>query len=175
MSDESNRFTNQLLYGVNTDWEATLARMPSNQPHADTGPNPAYGAGIGNLSGWVVFFGAVGLILAGIATRSWIGGALGALAFAAFPTGIAMLTGKFRPSLPRLGAKDGAAKQRKPASLLFWVALFTVLGGLAAVGFAYAIEAPDAVMQVAPVLAGAGALLGLVVWTVRRLSRRSAK
>lgn len=169
--DDSIRTANQLLYGVDTQFEANLV-WRQEQPGFSAGP--AYGAGIGNLSGWVVFFGAVGLILAGIATRSWIGGALGALAGAAIPTGIAILAGKFRPSLPRFGAKGGAAK-RKPLGLLVWVALFGVLGALAGVGFSYAVEAPDAIAEVTPVFAGAGAGLGFLLWAARRIFRRKAK
>jgi hypothetical protein len=169
--DDSIRTANQLMHGVDTQFEVNLVRQ---QPQPGFSAGAAYGAGIGNLSGWVVFFGAVGLILTGIATRSWIGSVVGALAFAALPTGIAMLAGKFRLSLPRIAVRDEAAKTKRPRSLAFWIALFAAIAALAGVGFTYAVEAPDAAPVVSLVFAAVGAALGCFVWGARRVFRRKA-
>lgn len=77
----------------------------------------AGGGGIGNASGWVVFFGMIGAVLGGIAGRGWMGAVVGGVMLGG---GIALLAW--------VGRKTSVIWNRGP--VFVWVILGAVGGWL---------------------------------------------
>ncbi len=119
----------------------------------------AFGGGIGNLQGWMVFFGAIGLILAGVVTRSWVGGAVGAGAFVCVPVLIARIARGPEVFDPIRG-------WRLPGGKTAWTLVCGLLGAGAGYEMALALEVADeiqSIVTVVAVFAVFGALMGLVI------------
>ncbi len=132
--------------------------------------NAAFGGGIGNLQGWLVFFAAIGLIFVGLLTRSWIGGAIGAAVFACVPLLIARLS---------RGAEvfDPIRGRRLPGGVLAWTTVFGLLGAGAGYEMAFALDVADETQSFVTVIGVFVLLGGLVGLFVRLLigARRRAK
>jgi len=121
--------------------------------------NAAFGGGIGNLQGWMVFFGAVGLILAGLLTRSWIGAAVGAGVLVCIPVLIARVARGPEVFDPIRGRRLAGGKAT-------WTLLFGLLGAGAGYEMAFALDVTDEIQSFATVIAVFavfGALVGLVI------------
>lgn len=82
------------------------------------GANPAVGGGIGNLSGWVVFFGMIGAVLGGILGRGLTGAVVGALVFGGAMWALGAFAGR---------AGNGAVSR---ASVVGWALKGAIAGGV---------------------------------------------
>jgi hypothetical protein len=114
-----------IAHALQTARDEAAVRARMNGPMGGGGG----GGGIGNLSGWVVFFGMIGAIIGGILGRGFLGAIFGALFFAVVIWGISAF----------LGSSGGSAISR--FSVLKWV----LMGAFAGVVMAWLIslEYPD--------------------------------